>query len=78
MLWIAPSDGVPTVAPPQASVADALPSAPLMADVDGLHPSAVLSPVAVIVGGVISNVQVAVRDAVAVLPQASVAVHVRV
>jgi len=66
------------VAPPQASVADALPNAALIADEDGLQPNELVVPVAVMVGAVISNVHVAVRDAVAVLPQASVAVHVRV
>ena len=75
---MAPSTGAPTVAPPQASVALALPRAPLIADVDGLQPSGASFPVAVIVGAVISNVHVAVRDALAVLPQASVAVNVRV
>ena len=62
---------------PQASVAVADPSAALIAADDGLHP-AIVVPVAVIVGGVLSLVQVTVLDAVAVLPQPSVAVHVLV
>jgi len=67
-----------TVVVPQASVAVALPSAALMVAVEGLQPRAKLLPVAVIVGPVISSVHVAVRDVVDVLPQASVAVNVRV
>ena len=63
---------------PQASVAVADPSAALIADDDGLHPGVNVVPVAVIVGGMLSLVQVTVLDAVAVLPQASVAVHVLV
>ena len=35
-------------------------------------------PVVAIVGACVSEVQVAVRDALAVLPQASVAIHVLV
>ena len=56
------------------------PNAASIADEDGLHPSPPLAGVPVVVndGGVISLVQVVVRDAVAVLPQASVAVHVLV
>jgi hypothetical protein len=46
---------------------------------DGLHPSAVDAvDVGVTKGGVISNVQVTLRDKVAVLPQLSVAVQVLV
>src|SRR6266496_2874917 len=63
---------------PQASVAEALPSAPFIAAVDGLHPSSSAPPVAVSVGAVISNVHVAVRDVEDVLPQPSVAIHVLV
>jgi len=44
----------------------------------GLQPRAVAVPVATSVGAVTSTVQVAVREAVAVLLQASVAVNVRV
>jgi hypothetical protein len=67
-----------TVGVPQASVAVAEPNAASIAAEDGLHPSGELLPVAVIVGGVISTVHVAVLDVVAVLPQASVAVNVLV
>ena len=62
---------------PQASVAVADPSAALIAADDGLH-TAIVVPVAIIVGGVLSLVHVTVLDAVAVLPQPSVAVHVLV
>ena len=48
-----------------------------MAADDGLHPVKVVR-VAVITGGVLSLVHVTVLDAVAVLPQAFVAVHVLV
>jgi len=63
---------------PQASVADALPRAPSIAAEVGLQPSAPLAgvPVVTSVGAVTSTVQVTVRDAVAVLLQASVAVNV--
>jgi hypothetical protein len=44
----------------------------------GLHPSANPVPVAVMVGDVVFVDQVAVRDAVLVLPQASIAVQVLV
>src|SRR6266498_2006453 len=67
-----------TVGVPQASVAVALPSAASIAADVGLHPSGASLPVAVIVGAVISSVHVAVRDVVAVLVQASVAVNVLV
>ena len=79
LLCIAPVDEV-TVAVPQASVAVAEPNAASIAAEVGLHPRAPLPgvPVAVIVGAVTSTVHVAVLDALAVLPQASVAVHVLV
>jgi hypothetical protein len=77
LLDIAPSLVV-TVGVPHASVAVALPSALLIAAVDGLQPTASEVPVAVIVGAVTSAVHVAVRDVVAVLPQTSVAVNVLV
>jgi hypothetical protein len=67
-----------TVGVPQASVAVAVPSAASMAADDGLHPGVNVVPVAVIVGVVLSLVHVTVLEAVAVLPQASVAVHVLV
>jgi len=69
---------VVTVGVPQASVAVALPSAPLMVADVGLHPSGASLPVAVSIGGVRSSVQVAVRDADDVLPHISVADHVRI
>ena len=77
MLTIAPSVDV-RVGVPQTSVAVAVPSAALISDTVGLQLSVNAAPVAVIVGGVVSSVQVAVLDAVAVLPQASVAVQVLV
>jgi hypothetical protein len=67
-----------TVGVPQASVAVALPSAASIAADDGLHPSVVVVPVAVITGGVAFDDQVTVLDTVAVLPHPSVAVHVLV
>ena len=66
---------------PQLSVAVAVPSAASIVAALGLHPRSALlavDPVAVITGAVMSNVQVMVRDALAVLLQASVAVHVLV
>jgi hypothetical protein len=69
-----------TVGVLQASDAVAEPSAASIAPDDGLHPRFPLAgvPVAVRVGAVLSLVHVAVRDAVAVLPQASVAVNILV
>jgi uncharacterized protein YqgV (UPF0045/DUF77 family) len=66
-----------TVGVPQASVAEAVPNAAAIAADDGLHAN-VPAVVTVIVGGVRSLVHVIVDDAVAVLPQASVAVNVLV
>jgi len=77
LLCMLPSDEV-TVGVPQASLAVALPSAPFMVAVDGLQPRAKVLPFAVIVGPVTSAVHVAVRVVVAVLPQPSVAVKVRI
>ena len=77
MLLTAPSVALNDGAP-QLSDADAVPSAALIAAVDGLQPSVVVVPVAVSVGGVLSNVQVTVLAAVAELPQPSVADHVLV
>jgi len=79
LLVTAPSDDV-TVGVLQASVAVAEPSAALIAADVGLQPRLPFAgiPVAVMVGAVISTVHVAVRDAVDVLPQASVAVNVLV
>ena len=62
---------------PQASVAVAVPNAAAIAPDEGLQPN-VPAVVTVIVGGVRSLVHVTVDDAVAVLPQASVAVNVLV
>ena len=62
---------------PQASVAVAVPNAAAITADDGLQPK-VPAVVTVIVGGVRSLVHVTVDDAVAVLPQASVAVKVLV
>src|SRR5688500_20294109 len=66
------------VGTPHASVAVAVPSALLISLATGLHPSVVVVPPVVSTGGDTSAVQVAVREAVAVLPQASAAVHVLV
>jgi len=68
------------ISPPQLSLAVAVPSAASIAAEVGLHPRAPFAgvPVAVITGGVMSNVHVAVRDVLAVLPQASVAINVLV
>ena len=52
-----------------------------MAAALGLHPRFalfVVDPVAVITGTAVSNVQLMVREALAVFPQASLAVHVLV
>ena len=66
-------------APLQLSDPVALPRAASMIAVDGLQPSVVVAvEVGVITGAVISKLQVTVRDIEPVLPQASVAVHVRV
>ena len=59
----------------QLSVAEAEPSAALIAAVVGLQPRALVVPVAVRVGATRSSVHEMVRDVEAVLPQASVAVH---
>src|SRR6266516_1630427 len=73
----APSTGV-SVNVPQASVAVADPRAASIAADVGLHPGVNVVPVAVITGGVFELVHVTVLEAVAVLPQASVAVDVLV
>src|SRR5678815_3389224 len=67
-----------TVGVPQGSVALAVPSAALISLADGLHPSVNVVPPVVNVGGVTSAIQVIVLDAVAVLPQPSIAVNVLV
>ena len=66
---------------PQSSVAVAVPRAASIAVAPGLHPRFALfavEPVAVITGAVRSKVHEAVREVLAVFPQASVAVHVLV
>ena len=77
MLLTLPSLEV-TVGVPHASVAVAVPSEALMSPADGLHPSVNDPPPVVNTGGVTSAIHVTVRDAVAVLPQASLAVNVLV
>ena len=67
-----------TVGTPQASVAVAVPKAPFISPADGLQASDVVVPPVLNTGGVTSAVHVTVRAAVAVLPQASLAVHVLV
>ena len=67
-----------TVGVPHASVAVAVPREPLISPADGLHPSVNGPPPLVIVGGVTSTIHVAVRAAVEVFPQASLAVNVLV
>ena len=74
---IAPSTNV-GVSAPQLSVAVADPSAALIAAADGLHAAGNGVCVTLIVGAIRSCVQVTVRVAVTVLPQASVAVNVLV
>ena len=63
---------------PQAFIAVAEPRAASIAAAVGLHPTLKLLPVAMMVKEDRSSVQVTVRDVVAVLPQASVAVNVLV
>jgi hypothetical protein len=63
---------------PHASVAVAVPNAASISAAFGLHAKVFVVPVAVIVGAIRSRVKVTVCEAVAVLPQASVAVHVLV
>jgi hypothetical protein len=65
-----------TVGVPQPSVAVADPSAAVISEAAGLHPSDVAVPVAVMVGGVRSLVQLTVLVMVAVLLHASVAINV--
>ena len=70
------SEKVRLVTGPQASVAVAVPSAALISAAVGLHANVLVVPVGVITGGVRSEVQVTVLDAVLELPQASMAVNV--
>jgi hypothetical protein len=67
-----------TVGVPQPSVAVAVPRAALISEACGLHAKERVVPPVVIVGGVISAVQVTVLEAVALLPQPSTAVNVLV
>ena len=62
----------------QAAVAVAEPRAALISEADGLQPSVATAPVIIIVGGLGVFVHVTVVEAVAVLPQASVATNVLV
>src|SRR6187399_669254 len=61
-----------------AAVAVAEPSAALISEADGLQPRVATAPVIIIVGGLGTLVHVTVVEAVAVLPQASMAVNVLV
>ena len=70
------SVNVRLVTGPQPSVAVAVPSAALISAAVGLHANVLVVPVGVITGGVRSEVQVTVLDAVLELPQASMAVNV--
>ena len=70
------SEKVRFVTGPQASVAVAVPRAALISAAVGLHARVLVVPVGVITGGVRSEVQVTVLDAVLELPQASMAVNV--
>jgi hypothetical protein len=67
-----------TVGTLHPSVAVAVPSALFISPAAGLHPSDVAVPPVVNTGGVRSAIHVTVRDAVDVLPQKSLAVHVLV
>ena len=58
---------------PQPSVAVAVPRAAVISEAEGLQPSEVAVPDAVITGGVISTVLVIVCEQVAELPQPSTA-----
>jgi len=63
---------------PQAAVAVAVPSAAAISAAEGLQPSVGILPVIIIAGGLGALVQVTVVEAVAVLPQASMAENVLV
>src|SRR5205085_4083271 len=78
VLFTALSEAV-GVTGPQLSLALAEPRAASMSAALGLQPSVVVVPVAEMTGGSVSAVQVTVRETgSAALPQASVAVQVRV
>jgi hypothetical protein len=63
---------------PQAALAVAEPKAALISAVEGLQPSVATAPVIIITGGLGALVHVTVVEAVAVLPQASIAENVLV
>ena len=63
---------------PQAAVAVADPSAALISEEEGLHPSVATAPVIIITGGLGAFVQVTVLVTVAVLPHPSLAINVLV
>jgi hypothetical protein len=63
---------------PHAAVAVAEPKAALISEAEGLQPRVGVAPVIIIAGGLGALVQVTVLTAVAVLPQASIAVNVLV
>ena len=67
-----------TAGVPQAAVAVAEPSAALISAAEGLQPSVATAPVIIITGGLGALVHVTVVEAVAVLPQASIAEYVLV
>src|SRR5258705_644088 len=62
----------------QAAVAVAEPRAALISEAEGLQPSVAVVPVIIIAGGLGALVHVTVVEAVAVLPQASMATNVLV
>ena len=72
-----PSLGADKVGVPQASVAVAVPSAPLILSTDGLQPNIVVVPPEIIIGGVLSTVHVISCVHEDIFPHSSVAVHVR-
>ena len=74
---IGPSETI-TAGVLQAAVAVAEPKAALISEAEGLQPSVATAPVIIIVGGLGVLVHVTVVEAVAVLPQASVATNVLV
>jgi hypothetical protein len=67
-----------TIGVPHAAVAVAEPSAAVMSEAEGLHPSVTEAGVTIIVGGLGALVQLTVLDTVAVLPQPSIAKNVLV
>jgi len=57
-----------TVGVPQLSVADALPNAALIASVDGLHPSGLSFPEAVIPGTPVSTIETSLKHDISITP----------